>query len=402
MFAVGQQGGGSRHLLLRPTRPRAQHAPRQFHAGHGKGWGRSGQREAQPCCILPTMPAPLEEPSLLRFDDALHQAQSNKAWQGGIHLLVGNGFSVGAHPGFRYESLYAESKEELSDNSIEVFENYGTTNFEQILHKLHEADWIANSYGLYDADGVRLIKNDHDDIKATLISAVEAIHPVQANLEDGLLENAEDFLRNFKSVFSICYDLLLYWSMNIYAPDEYHFQDGFAGMGESIFTGRIRKDKVFVYFLHGALHLIREKGVVRKLVRTEDSLILEQVREYMARGTYPLIVTEGNPVEKRVGIEASSYLSWAFRRFQNVRGTLFTYGTSLSDPDDHIREAIIQNFRLRSLYVGVHPKESQSNQYELMSIAERMKEHRAELPYSKSLSVDFYNSATAPVWGATR
>ena len=400
MFAVDLQGGGGRPSLGGVHRAEGASAPRQFHAGHAKGWGRSGQREALPCCILPTMPAPLGDPALLRFDDALRQAQSNKRWQGGIHLLVGNGFSIGAHEGFRYESLYAESKEALSDNSIAVFENYGTTNFEQVLHKLHEADWIASTYGLYSEDGVHLIKNDHDDIKSALLSAVEVIHPVQANLEYGALESAEEFLRNFKSVFSICYDLLLYWSMNIYAPDEYHFQDGFDGMGESIFTGRTRQDKVFVYFLHGALHLIREKGVVRKLVRTEDSSILEQVREHMSKGTYPLIVTEGNPIEKRIAIEASSYLSWAFRRFQNVRGTLFTYGTSLSDPDDHIREAIIQNFRLRSLYVGIHPKESQSKRYALMSVAERLKEHRAELPHSKSLSVEFYNSATAPAWGA--
>lgn len=346
------------------------------------------------------MPEALGAHTLLRFDDALRQAQSNKGWQGGIHLLVGNGFSIGAHEGFRYDSLYSESKDDLSANSIAIFENYGTTNFEQVLQKLHEADWIADAYGLYNADGSHIIKDDHNAIKSALISAVESIHPTQANLEEYALENAVTFLRKFKSVFSICYDLLLYWAMNIYAPDEYYFQDGFDGMGESIFTGRIRQNKVFVYFLHGALHLIREKGIVRKLVRTEESLILEQVREYISKGTYPLIVTEGNPGEKRVGIEASSYLSWAFRRFQNVRGTLFTYGTSLSDPDDHIRDAIIQNFHLRSLYVGIHPEASQSKRYALMSIAERLKEHRAELPHSKSLSVEFYDSATAPVWGA--
>ena len=240
-------------------KPRAQRAPRQFHAGHDKGWGRSGQREAQPCCILPTMPAPLGSHAPISFDDALRQAQAG----GGMHLLLGNGFSMGAHAKFAYSSLYDEAANtnSLSPSAMAIFDQYKTRNFEGVLQRLRDAEWLSELYGIH--EGMDSLRQDHSQIKNALISAIESVHPNQSDLPENALESADYFLRRYDTIFSICYDLLLYWTMNIRAPEEYRFQDGFSGQDPPKFTEREDEGRIFVCFLHGALHLLPPSGICK-------------------------------------------------------------------------------------------------------------------------------------------
>ena len=65
------------------------------------------------------------------------------------HVLLGNGFSIGAHQQFQYGTLYEQAKNaSLPDHVIELFERYGTTNFEQVLRQLDEGQWLAEHYRL--------------------------------------------------------------------------------------------------------------------------------------------------------------------------------------------------------------------------------------------------------------
>ena len=74
---------------------------------------------------------------------------------------------------------------------------------------------------------------------------------------------------------------------------------------------------------------------------------MDQVKESLDNERYPLIVSEGDSVQKLKRIESSSYLSHCARRFQNIQGNLFIYGSSLSEQDDHITEWITKNTTLR-------------------------------------------------------
>ena len=334
-------------------------------------------------------------PDLLNFDEALRQARKAA---GPVHLLLGNGFSLGVHDGFGYGSLYEAAKENLPESADAVFRQYGSTNFEQILQKMSDANWIAENYGIYHDSEQRIIKEDHDRVKDALISAVESVHPRQFELRSEMDRAEEFFLQShFRRIFSLCYDLMLYWVMNLRAQDgEFHFQDGFV-RNPPEFSGHIVRGKIPVYFLHGALHLFRSEGKVRKIVQKDNRWILDQVREQISQNIFPIIVTEGSSDRKRDAIESSSYLSWAFSRFRRLHGNLFTYGTSLSNHDAHIREAISSNGKLKSLFVGIHTK-MDSEAMDLMARAKKIQEERRILRPNHPLDVYFYDSSTAPVW----
>lgn len=332
---------------------------------------------------------------LLEFDEALRRA---RAANDSVHLLLGNGFSIGAHDGLGYNSLYNAARKNLPETADAVFQKYETTNFEQILQKMSDANWIADAYGIYHHSEHRIIQEDHDRIKDALISAIESVHPRQFELPDGMMQAEKFFLRSeFKMIFSLCYDLMLYWVMNLRAQDrKFHFQDGFLGNPPE-FQDTLRRGQVPVYFLHGALHLFRVDGKVHKLVQTENQWILDQIRDHISRNTFPIVVTEGTSSGKKIAIESSSYLSRSFSRFNQIRGSLFTYGASLSDPDDHIRKAISSNCKLNSLFVGIHT-DVESQALELRSRAHKIQEERDVRCPKYPLEVYFYNSVTAPVW----
>lgn len=331
-------------------------------------------------------------PGMLAFNEALSLARRSLSVP---HLLVGNGFSIGAYEGFGYDSLYEQVKGSLSLNAVKVFEEYGTTNFETIIQKLHEADWSAHLYGLYGQDEPHLIREDRDSVKDLLMSAIESVHPTMSTIGHRKLESAESFLRNFASVFSTCYDLLLYWVMNLHAPDQYRFQDGFIGSKTSYFSGRELPGLKFVYFLHGALHLVHKGEDVQKLVRGQSSII-EQVRELMSQGVDPLIITEGSSGEKIAGIQGNPYLSWVFKRLQDTAGSLFIYRNSLSASDEHIREVIVRNHALKSLYIGINPVENPRAISSLRAMADEIENGPTG---ASGRIVRFFDSSTAPVWG---
>ena len=343
------------------------------------------------------MPAPLGSQAPISFDDALRQAEQAG---GGMHLLLGNGFSIGAHPKFDYSSLYDEAAKtnSLSQSAMAIFEQYKTRNFEGVLQKLRDAEWFSDLYGIN--EGKESLLKDHFLIKNALISAIESVHPNQSDLPEGTLESAESFLGKYSTIFSICYDLLLYWTMNIRAPAEYRFQDGFAGKNPPQFTERIDESQILVCFLHGALHLIQEEEKTIKLVRG-TSLILPQVRESISREKYPLIVSEGQSSMKEATIYSNRYLRWSFARFRSIQGSLFTYGTSLSESDEHIRSAIVENMNLRALYVGIYPRSIESERKALEGKALQLQERREAMGTGPTLAVHFYDSSSANVWGRT-
>ncbi len=337
---------------------------------------------------------------LLEFDEALRRA---RAANDSVHLLLGNGFSLGVHPGFGYDSLYKAAKKDLPETADAVFQKYGITNFEQILQKMSDANWIAENYGIYHDGEQRIIKEDHDRVKDALSFAMKSVHPRQVAIWSELARAEKFFLQShFQRIFSLCYDLTLYWVMNLRAQDgQFYFQDGFV-RNPPEFSGYISTKKIGhgimpVYFLHGALHLFRSEGKVRKIVQKDNLWILDQVQKHISQNIFPIIVTEGSADRKMDAIESSSYLSWAFSRFRRLHGSLFTYGTSLSDPDDHIREAISSNSRLNSLFVGIHTK-LDSEAMDLMSRAKKIQEERRVLDPKYPLDVYFYDSSTAPVW----
>ena len=122
---------------------------------------------------------------------------------------------------------------------------------------------------------------------------------------------------------------------------------------------------------------------------------------------YPLIVSEGDSVQKLKRIESSSYLSHCARRFQNIQGNLFIYGSSLSEQDDHITEWITKNTTLPRLFVGIHGDADTGSGADLVDRVLRLQQLRRDIMDTGAtgrrfrkeyLTVAFFQSETADVW----
>ena len=356
--------------------------------------------------------------TLMHFHEALEVAQQQVDDDDGLHILLGNGFSIGAHDKFRYGSIYEQARASTLNARVDaLFGRYGTANFESVLRNLNEAAWIAAKYELRPTETNGSIEEDYESLKRAFIQAVGEVHPRQSELPEDAITHAGLFLKKFSSVFTLCYDLLLYWVMmnTKTSGGSYHFQDGFnrsnspSGNSSLYYEGPLvfqeidRWDMAFVHFLHGALHLATQGGEVQKLNRMDsDFSIVEQVEDNIDKGYYPLIVSEGIADSKRVRIESSSYLSWVFGKFRHIKGVLFVYGASLSEEDRHIREAIIANTNVKHLYFGIYGNESDEDNRRLIASLEGLEQRRAGIVRKNGdspLTVSFYRSATASVWG---
>lgn len=346
---------------------------------------------------------------LMSFDQALNDAEI----QGGKRrVLLGNGFSMGAHPAFSYGTLYEQAKTAgLPAHVIEMFERYGTTNFEEILKLLDEGQWLAQHYRLQATDPSRDMSLDYEAVRDALVAAISKSHPeIPDAVGDAKLHSCRQFVEPFDDVLTTNYDLLLYWSSLKTEP--FGFEDGFGREPDTPDTYCIHlpasTSSRYLYFLHGALHLTTMVGEVRKFVwNTTGERLIDQVRASLAAKEYPLVVSEGKSQDKLNRIEASSYLSWCFRRFENLQGSLFSYGWGLSEQDDHLLGAIAKNVSLSRLYVGIYGDPGSEPNGKLISRAERLVDRRHEVlasgrtgrrRLSGELAVKFFDAGTAKVW----
>jgi hypothetical protein len=114
-------------------------------------------------------------------------------------------------------------------------------------------------------------------------------------------------------------------------------------------------------------------------------------------------------VSKRARIEASSYLSHAHRKFENIQGSLFIYGSSLSSQDDHIWDAIASNTTLARLFVGLRGSASSKGNKVIIARTEALAAKRKQIlaagrsggrSKKVELEVHFFDTESAGVWTA--
>lgn len=349
---------------------------------------------------------------MLSFNEAMSVAEEGP---GKTRILLGNGFSIGAHESFRYGTLYEQALGSgLSSHVAELFDRYGTTNFEEVLRQLDEGHWIARHYCLQKSDPSLDMIQDHGRVKRALVDSIARNHPeYPGSLQQGLLHGASRFLMQFEDVFTTNYDLLLYWASLI--DDLFSFEDGFGREADTddsfcVFlpTG---SNSGHIYFLHGALHLYTKGGEVRKRVwNTTGIPLIEQIRDALDEQEYPLIVSEGDSESKKKRIEASSYLSYCQRKFEGIQGNLFIYGSSLSQQDAHILDWIATNTGLTRLFIGIYGDPKTDDCARIIGEAQNLIRRREIVldskrtgrRYSKKgLQVSFFASETADVWNTT-
>lgn len=337
---------------------------------------------------------------LLTFSDALAESEV----YGKRHVLLGNGFSIACRPGiFQYDALLNQATFDGASLDLRtVFNLLGTTDFERVIQLLQIAADLCGGYGTTDPTLCDRLRSDAAVVREALARVLAARHPddpFQITTDEYVA--VRTFLANFERIYTLNYDMLLYWSvMQEHGPDVVR-NDGFGEPDDPdadyvVWQPYVVFDSQRLFYLHGSLHLYDSGSELAKITwsRTQVPLV-DQIRSALEEGRYPLIVTEGTSEEKVSKILHSAYLNHAIRSFSSMTGALFLYGLSLAANDDHLLRRINEDLRLKAIFVSIYGDPDSPANEAIRSRASQLAEGR---PPRFPLQVHFYDAASAQVW----
>jgi hypothetical protein len=337
---------------------------------------------------------------LRSFKSALDDATKH---QYPLSILLGNGFSRAFSGEFGYGTL--RSVADLPDLTVskdQLFQQAGTDDFETVMKHLQQSADLVELYEPANTGLFRALRDDADVIKNGLVKTLIAIHPPAAwNIEDETYHAARQFLAPFKRIFTINYDLLLYWTVlrQYLSPPSVVIKDGFArtGRGSLTWSRPRRADEQEIFYLHGAMHLYVEDLRIRKF-QVPKGRMVERLQSNLQAGRYPLVVTEGSSQDKELRIGRNPYLAYCHKRLSRSAGALFIHGMAMSDNDQHILDAIARS-RIEAIYIGLHGCPSVACDTTRAKAQQLARTRKAK--GGRTLKVEFYDSGTAAVWGRT-
>lgn len=338
---------------------------------------------------------------MLDFDEALECAAGIHANR---HLLLGNGFSIACRPDcFTYGRLLDEADlSKLSVDGPALFSSEGTTDFEEIINSLRVAGRMATFYESSDPSLAARLSADADLVKVALADTLARNHPDNVgDIELDEYRRAREFLANFGHIFTVSYDLLLYWALMHEGEPYFKSDDGFRQDRDEPDADWVRWDsyKPFsqnIYYLHGGLHLFEEGPTLKKLTFSRTGIaLIEQIHVALDQEAYPLVIAEGTSPEKFARIRHNDYLAKGLRSLATCQGSLFVHGHSLATNDAHVFRAVGSEGRLKALFVSLHGDvDSETN----VAIRARAAAIAAERPTGRNLAVHFYKADSAAVW----
>ena len=343
------------------------------------------------------MATPAPQITLLDFQRALGSTQNPK------HILLGNGFSMACRSDiFAYGKLFERANfSNLSPNAQLAFERLETTDFEVVMRALKSAATLLELYGPEETQLVAQLRKDAEGLRDVLASAIAQSHPeFPAEIADDRYRSCRRFLANFSRMYSVSYDLLLYWAlMQSELEPELACDDGFRKCDDPeadyVTWEPENRYEQNVYFLHGALYLFDAGSELQKYTWINTGVrLVQQIRQALGRDLFPLIVAEGESDSKRDKILHSMYLSHVYKSILSITGSLFVYGLAFHENDRHIAHIISRNKGLRCIAIGVYGNpDSQENAEMIQKVRAIAETHRPPL------QVIFFDAQSANVWG---
>jgi hypothetical protein len=336
------------------------------------------------------------------------------------HLLLGNGFSIACRADiFHYGSLFAQADFSAAPEVASVFDALRTQDFEAAIRALENAATILPVYLPEGAESTAKMLEHAAILKEILVQTIASNHPhIPSDIPDQKFWACRRFLSHFLAgekagcVFTLNYDLLLYWTlmhedMPFGEPIDLSTNDGFGNDEDApdadyvVWQGETSAHSACVMFLHGALHLFDSGKELLKYTWVRKGVpLIDQAREALAHDAFPLFVAEGTSSQKKSKIRHNAYLYQGFKQFtanvQQGRHCMFVFGHSLAENDDHILNRIGRG-RCRKLYVGIYGDPTTELNQQIMTRAEALAVMRTE---KWPLEVAFYDAASAEVWGA--
>jgi len=337
---------------------------------------------------------------MLTFQQAIDEAQQyNKR-----HALLGNGFSISCRPDiFVYGRLFERADfSDLSPSAKLAFEALETQDFEKVISVLRDAGALLTAYSGAKTGLIQQLQEDADGLREVLVQTIASSHPAwPGDISDSEYASCRAFLSNFNNVYTLNYDLLLYWAvMHDADGKKIDSDDGFRTPEDDFESEYVvwepeTSRRQNIWYLHGALHVFDAGIEIQKYtwINTGQRLI-EQIRDALEMNLFPLFVAEGKSNEKLDRIMHSEYLAKGKRSFSSIQGALFIHGHSLASNDEHFLK-VIEKGKIKHIYVGLFGDENSDANNAIKSRALRMADNRAR---SKPLKVSFYDSVSAHVW----
>lgn len=320
------------------------------------------------------------------------------------HLMLGNGFSIACRPNiFVYGKLFEQADfSKLSPSAKNAFKALDTQDFEKVIKALRDAKSVLTAYDGVPPEFLATLQRDADGLRELLVQTIASSHPAwPGEIEEFEYAACREFLSNFDNVYTLNYDLLLYWA-------QMHTEDGVAPSSDDGFRkseddydaayvtwepGNSHKQNT--WFLHGALHLFDAGIEIQKYTWANTGVrLVEQIRDALKRDYFPIFVAEGTSNEKLTHIRHNDYLAKAYRSFTEIGGALFIYGHSLAENDEHYLKRI-EKGKLSHLYVGIYGSPDLPANKAIIARAQKMNISRRR----STLNVYFYDAGSAKIWG---
>lgn len=329
------------------------------------------------------------------------------------NIIIGNGASCAIYSEFNYRSLYMAAESDLTPTAIALFEELDTRNFEAVLRALYISSITISSFEqqqIVDDEVSSKVTEEYDLLRETLFETVGEVHiPFMPFQDQQRMHKFTAALSNYKSIFSLNYDLLPYWSFqNIekYLTVPFPSRTDFFGMrnGELIFcTPSVGASyDIGLYYLHGGIHLWTDAltGIVGKLKNTGaknilDILLSDQHGSQVKRRKIPLFISEGDSDSKLQAIQSSQYLSFCYHSLmRHASGATVVFGTELGDVDAHIARALAVETKSPVAFSVFHADQ------DAKQMQARAEELKVRLPYELKncgRPIKFFNSQTHPL-----
>jgi hypothetical protein len=247
------------------------------------------------------------------------------------------------------------------------------------------------------------LKEEADSIRDALATAVAASHPERpSDIPPRAYKACRRFLSNFDCIYTLNYDLLLYWAM---MQDEIDPQvssdDGFRtpedGPAEYVSWKVENSNSQTLFYLHGALHIFDAGHEIQKYTWCNTGIpLIKQIREALDANKFPVFVSEGTWKEKMARIQHSNMLGRAYRSFANTKSTLFIHGHSLAENDEHILH-LIDIGKMNPIFISLYGDSSSPTNKRVIWRAQMIANRRKSRP-----QIHFYNAESARIWKNNR
>lgn len=314
-------------------------------------------------------------------------------------ILLGNGASISIDQNFCYSSLKQHAIENglLTEHVQRLFDYFETDDFELILRLVWQASKVNIALQIKD----NATQDAYLHVRECLIQSVRSISPDYSDVEDQF-ENITNFLKPFKTILSLNYDLSLYWVI-MYANrtrDGHTFKDCFVHGTFDDDWQRFRssisqfdRQISLVFYPHGSLMLARNILEHETKLEAHGSDLLTQIlREWESSNYVPLFVSEGTSEQKVQSIQSSNYLNTVYREVLPQTGSNLTiYGWGFGEHDIHILKKLGKG-EIERVAVSVFNKD----QGYCARVHQMLKDH-----LGADIQVTFFDCLSPAVWNKT-